>query len=135
MSRRGRAAGCLLDTHTILFALGQPERLSEPVRRAVLEGPNVLSVLSYWEVVLKAAKGKLAVGDVRVWWAEALLALRATELPLRAAHIEALQALPEHHKDPFDRMLMAQATVEGMVFLSQDEAVALYASERLRILR
>ena len=70
----------LLDTNVALFALSDPDRLLDPLREAILGGPNVLSVISYWEVVLKVMKGALDVGDPRRWWADALDQLSATPL-------------------------------------------------------
>lgn len=75
-------------------------------------GPNVMSVISYFEVVLNAVKGKLDVGDPRVWWETALADLAATAMPLRPAHVAGVLDLPAIHNDPFDRALIAQATVE-----------------------
>lgn len=125
----------LLDTHTALWALDSPETLSPSARKAASRGPNVLSVVSYWEVVIKSMKGTLDVGDPRLWWQEALQQLAATVLPLRPDHIAAVLNLPSIHKDPFDRVLIAQATVEGLTLVSRDAAVTGYASADLRIIR
>jgi PIN domain nuclease of toxin-antitoxin system len=76
----------------------------------------VLSVISYWEVILKSAKGNLDVGDPRAWWEIALGDFAATVMPYR---------------DPFDRALIAQATVEDLVLVTTDEEIAHYASEAL----
>jgi len=95
----------------------------------------VLSVISYWEVILKSAKGKLDVGDPRVWWETVLDDLAATALPLRQAHIAGIHGLPAIHQDPFDRALIAQATVEDLVLVTADAEIPLYASERLRVIR
>lgn len=80
-------SGFLLDTNIALLALAAPEELSAASRAVIRRGPNILSVVSYWEVILKAAKGKLEVGDPRVWWETALSDLAATALPFRAAHV------------------------------------------------
>ena len=64
------------------------------MRSAVKRGPNVLSVITYWEVVLKSAKGKLDVGDPLAWWRAALDDLKATSLPLRPDHIAEIHVLP-----------------------------------------
>jgi len=74
--------GCLLDTNIVLIALADADRLTRAVRSAVLRGPNVLSAVTFWEVTLKASRGKLDVGDPRVWWETALDDLAATSLPL-----------------------------------------------------
>jgi PIN domain nuclease of toxin-antitoxin system len=123
----------LLDTHTAIWALDTPELLSASARKAVLAGPNVLSVLSYWEVMLKSMKGALDVGDPRAWWLDALDQLAATPLHLRPQHVAGVYALPPVHKDPFDRMLIAQATAEGLALVSTDKEIARYASKSLRV--
>ena len=96
-------------------------------------GPNILSTVAYWEVVLKTMKGLLEVDDLRTWWPDALEQLAATPLLLRPEHVAELQRLPPIHKDPFDRMLIAQAAVEGLPLLTTDREVKRYASERVRI--
>ena len=98
-----------------------------------MAGPNVLSVVAYWEVMLKSIKGTLDVGDPRMWWSEALEQLAATPLVLRPQHIAGLHALPPIHKDPFDRMLIAQAAAEGLTLVSSDSEIAQYASKRLQV--
>ena len=129
------ARGYLLDTHTAIWALDTPENLTASARKAVLSGPNVLSVLSYWEVMLKSMKGSLDVGDPRVWWSEALDQLAATPLLLRPQHIAGVFALPPIHKDPFDRMLIAQAAAEGLTLVTTDKEIARYATKTLRVVR
>jgi PIN domain nuclease of toxin-antitoxin system len=133
LSGEAGARGWLLDTHTALWALDRPEALSNAARNAVSSGPNFLSVVSYWEVMVKSMKGTLDVGDPRVWWQEALEQLAATVVPLRPEHVSAVFGLPQIHKDPFDRMLIAQATVEGLALVSMDGKVARYASKGLRV--
>lgn len=125
--------GNLLDTNTALRALTRPSSLKRDVRRAIEAGPNVLSTVAYWEVVLKAMKGLLEVDDLRTWWSDALEQLVATPLVLRPEHVAEVQTLPPIHKDPFDRMLIAQAAVEGLTLLTTDRDVKRYASDRIRI--
>lgn len=130
----GASSGYLLDTSTALFALAEPDKLTAAARRAVLAGPNLLSVVSYWEVMLKSMKGTLEVGDPRAWWFDALEQLAATPLILRPQHIAAVYGLPPIHKDPFDRVLIAQAAVEGLALVTVDEKIAQYASKNLRVI-
>ena len=104
----------------------QSKSLSTVAKSAVAVGPNFLSVLSYWEVMIKSMKGRLDVGDPRAWWFDALDQLAATPLLLRPQHIAGVHALPPIHKDPFDRLLIAQATVEGITLLTTDELVSQY---------
>jgi PIN domain nuclease of toxin-antitoxin system len=133
LSAVSHPAGYILDTHTAIWALNTPEKLTPTARKAVLAGPNVLSVISFWEVLLKSMKGTLDVGDPRLWWFDALEQLAATPLPLRPQHIAGVYGLPPIHKDPFDRMLIAQATVEGLALVSNDGEIARYASKGLRV--
>jgi PIN domain nuclease of toxin-antitoxin system len=123
----------LLDTNTALIALTAPDKLSPAVRAALLSGPNVFSVVSYWEVLLKSMKGNLRVGDPRTWWRDALEQLAATPLPLHPSHIAAVYSLPPIHKDPFDRVLIAQATVEDLALLTTDGEISRYASASFRV--
>ena len=128
------AQSYLLDTHAAIWALDRPEALSVSARTAASTGPNVISVVSYWEVTIKSMKGTLDVGDPRAWWFDALEQLAATVLLLKPDHVAAVLSLPPIHKDPFDRMLIAQATVEGLALVTTDGRIARYASERLRVI-
>jgi PIN domain nuclease of toxin-antitoxin system len=80
-------------------------------------------------------KGTLDVGDPRIWWQEALEQLAATPLLLRPQHVAAVFGLAPIHKDPFDRILIAQATVEGLSLVSADAEIRRYASKTLRVVR
>ena len=127
------ARGFLLDTHTALWALESPEKLTPAATTAISAGPNSLSVVSYWEVMVKSMKGTLDVGDPRLWWREALEQLNASALPLRPEHVAGVYALAPIHKDSFDRVLIAQATVEKLTLVTADAEVARYASLGLRM--
>jgi PIN domain nuclease of toxin-antitoxin system len=96
-------------------------------------GPNVLSTVAYWEVMLKTMKGLLVIDDPRTWWRDALDQLAAAPLVLRPEHVTELHSLPRIHKDPFDRMLIAQAAVEGLTLLTTDREMRSYASKRIHI--
>ncbi len=126
--RSGTAANPahLLDTSTLLWALESPERLSPRARRLVDAGENIVSVGSYWEVVIKAQKGLLSISDLPTWWRRATELTAARILPIRVSHVTALAALPMLHKDPFDRILIAQAIAEGLDFLTNDEPISAY---------
>jgi len=126
--RSGAAANSahLLDTSTLLWALGEPERLSARARRLVQAGENVVSVASYWEVVIKAQKGLLAIGDLSTWWRRATELTSARILHIRPSHITALAALPMLHKDPFDRILIAQARAEDLGIVTSDGPIGEY---------
>ena len=126
--------GYLLDTNAALIALTEPALLSPAARTALLAGPNVLSVVSFWEVLLKSMKGNLRVGDPRSWWTDALDQLAATPLSLRAEHVAVVYTLPALHRDPFDRVLIAQATAEDLELVTTDREIPQYASARLRVI-
>jgi PIN domain nuclease of toxin-antitoxin system len=126
--------GFLLDTNIIVFSVAAPERLSASIRRAIDQGPVYLSVLSHWEIFLKSGKGKLDIGDPRIWWQIALETLAAIELPLRPEHVHEIHALPPIHQDPFDRALIAQAIAEDTALVTSDSAVLRYASPRLTVI-
>jgi len=126
-------SGYLLDTSAALIALSAPDRLTPSVSHAILTGANVLSVISWWEVLLKSVKGTLDLGDPRNWWADALDQLAATPLPLRPEHVAAIYDLPPIHKDPFDRVLIGQAMAEDLELVTTDREIAKYAFGRLRV--
>jgi PIN domain nuclease of toxin-antitoxin system len=90
----------LLDTRALVWALAEPERLPVKVRRLVEAGENVVSVASYWEVVIKAQKGLLSISDLATWWRQATELTSARILHIRPAHITTLAALPMLHKTP-----------------------------------
>jgi PIN domain nuclease of toxin-antitoxin system len=117
----------LLDTSTLLWALGSPERLSLRARRRVDAGDNIVSVATYWEVVIKTQKGLLTIPDLATWWRRAMELVAARVLPIRASHVTALAGLPMFHKDPFDRILIAQAIAEGVDFVTNDEPLSRYS--------
>jgi PIN domain nuclease of toxin-antitoxin system len=125
--------GYLLDTNVVLIALTSPEKLPRAVRAALLAGPNVLSAVVYWEVLLKSMKGALRIGDPRTWWQDAVEQLAATPLALRAEHLDGIYILPPIHRDPFDRVLIAQAAAEDLSMVTTDTEIPRYASERFRV--
>lgn len=125
-SGSGGKSAHLLDTSTLLWALGEPERLSPRSRRLIDAGENVVSVASYWEVVIKTQKGLLSISDLATWWRQATELAVARILHIRATHITALAALPILHKDPFDRILIAQAKAEGLGLVTGDASISAY---------
>jgi PIN domain nuclease of toxin-antitoxin system len=118
----------LLDTAPFLWAVASPEKLSTAVRR-LLESrkhPLFVSVASLWEVVVKAQKGLFHLDDPPRWLEAGLKSIEAEVLPIRPAHVYQVGRLPMIHKDPFDRLLLAQAASEGWVLVSNDQAVCQY---------
>ena len=116
----------LLDTHALLWWLNDDEKLGSHARRLIGDAENdvLVSVISLWEITVKLRIGKL---DADI---EEILATLPDQgfdrLDVKDAHLIALAALPLHHRDPFDHLLMAQAVAEGAHFVSQDQNVALY---------
>jgi len=122
----------LLDSHVWLWLCSTPERLPEAVQET-LQPPSELwlSVASMWEIAMKHASGKLPyTGGMGALFAE-MGATGTRELPIRAEHALHAAALPLRHRDPFDRMLVAQAAVEGMTLVTADELVRGYGGEVL----
>lgn len=127
--------GYLLDTNVVLLALAAPEKLSSGIKKAIERGPNQLSVISYWEVLLKSGKGKLLIGDPKAWWQTAQTDLAATALPLRPDHVARISQLSAFHQDPFDRVLIAQAIVEELTLVTTDAEIARYTSDGVKVQR
>jgi len=117
----------VLDASTLVWAVASPDRLSRPARQAIKTGPLVLSVVSYWEIVIKVRKGLLHMADPVNWWSRAIAQIGGDILSVRTEHISTLAGLPEVHKDPFDLMLIAQAAAEGLAVISSDRVFQRYA--------
>lgn len=119
----------LLDTHAFIWWDSDPAKLSPQARAACQDRANVLllSVASVWEMQIKLQLGKL---HLRLPLAEVIAGQQQTNdiqmLPVALGHVLALQDLPAHHKDPFDRLLVAQANVEDVVLISHDPVFAHY---------
>ena len=118
----------LLDTHLLLRAAGQPERLSATVRSLIDSPENELlfSAASLWEVAIKRGLGRADFQANARLLRRGLLDNGYSELPIMSDHVVATESLPPIHKDPFDRLLVAQATVEGITLLTTDSVVARY---------
>lgn len=125
----------LLDTHLILWSASEPERLSPAAARIIEDEASILafSVVSLWEIAIKNGlrrsdflvnlrrlRRNLLEGDLR-------------EISVLSEHVLASEALPIHHKDPFDRMLVAQAVAEGMTLLTGDAILAAYGHPVYRV--
>jgi PIN domain nuclease of toxin-antitoxin system len=118
----------LLDTHVLLWAAGQPDKLSERARSLLNDPANTLmfSAVSLWEIAIKQGLGR---NDFRVdvhLLRRGLLDNGYSELAVTSAHAVAVDLLPSLHKDPFDRMLVAQTLVEGVTLVTADTQVAQY---------
>ena len=125
----------LLDTHLLLWAASEPQRLSAKARAMLLDSANqlVFSSASLWEISIKngLARSNFNVDPRRLW--RLLLVNGYLELPVTSEHTVALTDLPPLHQDPFDRILIAQARVEGLTLLTADKALAKYGEGVKRV--
>jgi PIN domain nuclease of toxin-antitoxin system len=124
----------LLDTHALLWFLSGSDRLSATARTAIEDVANerLFSVAGAWEIAIKASLGKLDLSVPFEVLVPGELRANAIELlPIRPAHLVGLMALPFHHRDPFDRMYVAQAEAEGAAVVSADPALDAYGIQRL----
>ena len=116
----------LLDTHALVWAITEPERLPTRVRE-VLQGAEIkASVVSYWELMLKKGRPNALVNDPAAWWDRYVTRAAVEVLPVRVPHIDRLDSLEEFHRDPFDRMLVAQALAEGCTLVTADRVLTQY---------
>ena len=115
----------LLDSHALLWAIGSPAELTEGARAALIDPANdvLVSAASVWEIAIKRALGKLRAPQ---GIAAAIEALGFSAVPITAADAERAGSLPPHHRDPFDRMLIAQATRLDAIIVSRDAAFGPY---------
>ena len=124
----------LLDTHVWLWMWGEPQRLRNEARDVIEDPANELNVsaVSAWEITTKAAAGRLRLPtSAEDWLTDPRHRRGMAELPVSFAHAIRAGTLPPHHRDPFDRMLVAQAQVEGLVLISADPKLAAYEVEAL----
>jgi len=122
----------LLDTHAFLWWTTDDARLSERARAAIADGRNEVffSAASGWEIAIKAGLGRLEVPeDLEAFVTEQLSKNAFRMLPVHLGHALRVRALPGHHRDPFDRLLVAQSILEGLPILSADPQVAFYPVE------
>lgn len=124
----------LLDTHSFLWFISGSERLSRPARTLIeaRENPMLVSVASLWEIAIKHGLGKLSLERP---FAEIIPAQlerqRIGVLGIELAHLAELARLPFHHRDPFDRLLVAQARAEKLPIISVDPALDIYGVQRI----
>ena len=121
----------LLDTHILIWMLSTQDRIGPTSRAALYDGSNdrVVSVASIWEIAIKCAAGRLIFPLESI---DTILEdIAATTLPITSAHALATAALPRHHNDPFDRMLVAQARTDGLFLVTVDPALSRYDVPRI----
>jgi PIN domain nuclease of toxin-antitoxin system len=115
----------LLDTHVLIWALNAPKRLAAKTRQAIETEENdvLVSVVSPWELAIKAPREGLHIpGDLEVQLDRQGFEL----LPILLRHTDPLESMPYHHRDPFDRMLVAQAIAEGLTIVTADRKLRSY---------
>jgi len=116
----------LLDSNAFLWAYARPEELSTASRLAIADTANDrwVSIASLWEIAIKLSIGKLSLPNDNL--AAAIDHLAVTVLPISMVHVCRAQALPFHHRDPFDRMMIAQAIEEGLTIITRDRHFPAY---------
>ena len=122
----------LLDTHALLWAITDKDKLSEEATQAFLNEKNklFLSVASLWEISIKVSLGKLLL--VPNWdkvISQEMTVNSIAFLPIAIEHCATLQHLPFHHRDPFDRMIISQAMTEGLTIMSKDKHFSKYSAQ------
>jgi PIN domain nuclease of toxin-antitoxin system len=127
----------LLDTHVLLWVLADPQRIDEGARNHIEDMRNtiLLSSVCTWEIATKHSLGKLALPEApEVLIARALDQLQGMELSINNRHALLSASFPKHHNDPFDRLLLAQAVVEGAILVTADDKLRLYSGTGATIL-
>ena len=117
----------LLDTQVVVWMLSSSGSIPRPVRETIVDGANALfvSAVSTWELAIKSALGKIDLDLPRL--VAALDRVGAAKLPVTIEHTLRVRDLPRHHRDPFDRLLIAQALEEGATIVSADRTFGAYA--------
>jgi PIN domain nuclease of toxin-antitoxin system len=115
----------LLDTHTVVWATTEPERVAPKALGLIESSENevFVSVVSPWELAIKLSRRRIELPQI---FYETLLDGQFSLLPVTIRHTEVIAALPRHHRDPFDRMLVAQAQVEGLTLVTSDREIRRY---------
>ncbi len=123
--------GYLLDSHILLWIDGEPQRLAGTLLQHLFHNSSVfVSVGTAWELAIKLASNKL---DLRTPVSKMTAAYGFTELQITFQHVELAAALPFHHRDPFDRLLVAQALAEGLVLVTSDKKLMQYGIPILQV--
>ena len=130
MGRIHQVIRYLLDTQIVLWAVEDSPRLPRRSRRILADGPRCyVSIASIWEMSINEGIGKL---NVPADLLDRIASVGATILPITVGHARAVRDLPRHHNDPFDRMIVAQARMEGLALISVDREIARYDVDLIR---
>ena len=125
----------LLDTNALIWWIDDSPRIRQQARAVITDPDNELyvSAASAWEIAIKVGLGKLAApADVQRWLPAALEDQRFTPMAISVSHATGVEALPPHHRDPFDRLLIAQATAEGLSIVTGDQVFERYGVPVIR---
>lgn len=119
----------LIDTHVLLWAATEPDRISPSFRERIESAENevLFSAASIWEIAIKQQIGRLSLAITPEELAEAAVRMGFDELPVTTAHASGVRHLPLHHRDPFDRLLVAQAIHERARLLTADKTLVQYS--------
>jgi PIN domain nuclease of toxin-antitoxin system len=124
----------LIDTHTLFWAVEDPSKVSAAAMAAMQDPANdrLLSAATNWELAIKVGQGNIALSmPYRQWMETAINDLKLNILPVTVEYADRQATLPPHHKDPFDRLMIAQALVEGIPIVSVDVAFDPYGVTRI----
>ena len=124
----------LIDTHTLIWAVDDPTKLSLAATTTLQNPGNdlLLSAATVWELAIKISQGKLILKlPYRQWMDKAIADLKLDLLPITVEYAERLGSLPTHHKDPFDRLMIAQALVENVPVVGADATFDAYGISRI----
>ncbi len=124
----------LLDAHTLIWAVDDPSKLGSRAHHALESSENslLLSTGTIWEIAIKVGLKKLTLSQpFRQWMTQAIADLGLSVLPITVENAGTQIVLPNHHRDPFDRLLVAQVRTEGVVLISADTVFDLYGIHRL----
>jgi len=118
----------LLDTHALLWASRASSELPPAVGEAIVDAANdiFVSIASYWEIGIKASMGKLPLEGTLAAFQSRVEAMNILTLPLTIQHLDIIRTLPFHHKDPFDRIIIATAIKERLTLITGDHEIAPY---------
>lgn len=124
----------LLDSHTVIWAVDQPSRLGPDATALLQDLSNelLISAATIWELPIKSGLGRLTLSiPFREWMHQAVADLDASVLPVTIEYADVQADLPDHHRDPFDRLIIAQATSERIPVVSNDSALDAYGVSRI----
>lgn len=124
----------LIDTHTLIWSMDDPSKLSGSAAIALQDPTNelLLSAATIWEMAIKIGQGKLKLSlPYRMWMEKAIADLELATLPVTVQYAEQQASLPSHHKDPFDRLIIAQAIIERVQVVCDDAAFDAYGITRI----